>query len=248
MNFFKKENEYIILKDGYNKTLIFGFIVFLMVIIFLISTKYWMPDTRDNMTLNNTDEMIYKDTVVKIGEDYLWNKETEVAQFSFLEYCIAETDEEITCIVKNDEGEEMPATLIKGVAKPENEDDSTMVTDYILQFGMRKKTYYTTFEIVKGELKYTFTLDYRDFKEESIVELDSQYLVDLNSYETRIENLELQKEKLSAELVAIQNMDKKEQESKKERLQEINNELEKIENEIAICNHQIDVLNEGVQE
>lgn len=247
MNFFKKENEYIVLKDGYNKPLIIGVILSVVILVFLVSTKFWMPDTRDKMTLNNQDEMIFRDTVVSVGKEYLWNEGSGVAQFTFKEYCIDQTEEKISCVVKNDEGVTMPVELIAGHPRIENEQDSSTVTDYICQFGMLKNTYYLTFEISKGEIKYNFSIDYRDFKKKNIVELDSQYLVSLEDYQNQINALQIQKENMNKELEDIQKADVKVQEEKKERVQHIQHELKKIDNEIAVCQHQIDVLNEGIK-
>ena len=248
MNFLKKENEYIVLKDGYNKTLIIGVILSVVFLIFLASTKFWMPDTREKMSLNNQDEMIFRDTVVEIGKEYLWNEKSGVAQLTFKEYCIDETDEKISCLVKNDKSEIMPVQLISGSSRVENKDDSSTVTDYILQFGMLENTYYQTFEISKGDIKYSFSIDYRDFKKKNIVELDSHYLVNLENYQNQMNTLQVQKEKISKELEDIQKADVKVQEQKKVRVQQIQHELKKIDNEIAVCQHQIDVLNEGVKE
>lgn len=247
MDFFKKKNEYIILKDGYNKTMIAGIVIVIAVLCFLLSTKIWMPDTRDNMTLSLKDEMIYKDTAVELGKEFLWNKNTQVAQISFKEYCIDETKDMIGCTVKNDKGDTMPITLIKGNAKPENEDDSSTVTEYILQFGMLRDTYYTVITIEKGGISYDFSIDYRDFKEKNIVEYSSSYLIDLDNYQSQIKAYEARKERLNKELESIQKMDQKAQQAKKARVDQIKTALKKIDNGIAVCNHQIEELNKGVE-
>ena len=89
MNFFnKKDNGYIILKDGYNKPFIFGTILILCILCFFVSTKFWLPDGRDRMTLNTKNEMSFKDTIVTLNEGYYWNGETNVAQITFKEVCI----------------------------------------------------------------------------------------------------------------------------------------------------------------
>lgn len=242
-----KDNQYIILKEGYNKTLIAGMIVVIGIIIFLLSTKLWLPDGRDKMTLNVKKEMSFKDTIVNVNEEYYWNKDKQIAEIHFVERCINVNADSIKCTVKNQDKTEMPISLIKGNAVSEEEGSLVTETDYILQFAMPRNTYYLTFEIEKGGLKYDFSIDYRDFKIKDIVELNSTYLIDVQNLNTDIEQLERKKKELENELNIIMNMTDEEKLNEQEHMKELNYQIEKIENDIKVNQQKIKQLNEGIE-
>lgn len=247
MNFFnKKDNGYIVLKDGYNKPFIIGIIVVIGILCFFVSTKFWLPDGRDKMTLNDRNEMSFKDTVVNIDESYYWNDDTGVAQITFKEMCIAETDETMSVTVKNDSGNDMPLNLIKGNAVSEEEGALVTVTDYILQFGMPKDTYYLKFKITKGGIGYDFMIDYRDFKKKEIKELDSNYLIDKQALNKEIDDFKVQKKTLEDELANINKLPEEEKKTKESRVAEINQAIVRIDNDIKVNQHKLEVLEEGV--
>lgn len=247
MNFFnKKENEYIILKEGYNKPLIIVIIVVIVMVLFLLSTKLFMPDTRDNMTLDDTKEMAFNDTVIKLDKGYYRDKNQGIAQLSFKEYCIDVHDEKVKCVVMNEDKQKMPVSLLKGHSV-EDKEASTMNTNYILQFGVPDQFYYLTFEIQKGDMSYDFTIDYRDFESKKVIEYEEQYLLKLEDYQSQIKDLESQKQKLNDELSSISKMSKKQQIKRQSRVKIINQLLMKIENDIKVYQHKIEVLKEGIQ-
>ena len=247
MNFFnKKDNGYIILKDGYNKPFIFGTILILCILCFFVSTKFWLPDGRDRMTLNTKNEMSFKDTIVTLNEGYYWNGETNVAQITFKEVCIAESNDKIEFDIKTDAGNEMPMSLIKGKAIPEEEDSMVLITDYILQFGMPSDTYYLKFKITKGGISYDFIIDYRDFEKKDIKELDNNYLVEKQALNNENETFKAQKKALEDELANINKMSEEEKKAKETRVTEINQAIVKIDNDIKVNMHKFEVLEEGI--
>ena len=242
----RKNNEYIILKEGYNKGAIFGVVITICILCFFVSTKFWLPDGRDKMTLNNKDEMSFKDTIVILDDNYYWNTETNVAQITFKEMCIAEGEENIMFSVKTDTDNEMPLNLIKGKPIAEEQDSMVMVTDYILQFGLPDNTYYLKFKITKGGISYDFTIDYRDFEKKKIKELDNNYLVEKQSLNDEINGFEVQKKQLEEELSNINKLSDEEKITKKQRVDEISHTIMKIENDIKVNMRKLEILEEGI--
>lgn len=246
MNFFnKKENGYIILKDGYNKSFIVGFIVVIVLLIALVSTKIFLPDGRNKMTLNDKNEMSFKDTIITLDDGYYWNEKTGVAQFTFKESCIDENEEKVNVTVTTDENVEMPLNLIKGVATPEEDGSMVMITNYICQFGLPKDTYYLKFKMIKGDISYDFIIDYRDFEKKEIKEFEENYLVDKYNLENEVQKLNEQKETLKLELSEIEKLTVEEKQLKQPRIDEINKQIMKLENDIKVDQHKLEVLEQG---
>lgn len=247
MNIFKKEdNDFIVLKDGYNKGLISGLIVLIIVVCGLVSTKIWMPDSRTNMTLDNTVDMNFKDTIINVEKGYYWNKQESIAQINLKEMCIAQTEEKVNVIVKQNKENKMPVKIIKGNSVPEEEGSMVTVTDYIVQFAMPKDTYYMYFTIAKGDMSYNFTIDYRDFKVKAIKELTENYLVDTQNYTNQILELEEKEKALKEEQDSINAMNEDEKKEKESRSTEISAEMEKAENEKQVLKRKIEILKEGI--
>lgn len=243
MNFLnRKENGYIILKDGYNKPFVIGFIIAIILLVALVSTKIFLPDGRNKMTLNDKNEMSFKDTIVILDDGYYWNEETGVAQFAFKESCIDENNDKVNVSVVTDKNVDMPMNLIKGVAIAEEEGSMVMVTNYICQFGLPKDTYYLKFKMSKGDMSYDFIIDYRDFEKKDIKELEENYLVDKYNLEKDLQELNKRKELLNLELT---NIEKISEEEKQSRVVEIKNQLMKIDNEIKVDQHKLEVLEQG---
>lgn len=247
MNIFKKEdNDFIVLKDGYNKSLIIGLVVLIIVVGGLVSTKFFVPDSRNNMTLDNTVDMNFKDTVINVEKGYFWNKKENIAQISLKEMCISETEDKVKVIVKQDKENKMPVKLIKGNSVPEEEGSMVTVTDYIVQFAMPKDTYYMYFTIEKGDMSYNFAIDYRDFKVKAIKELAENYLIDTQNYTNQILELEEKEKALKEEQDSINALNEDEKKEKQTRLAEIPTELEKAENEKQVLKRKIEILKEGI--
>ena len=247
MNIFKKEdNDFIVLKDGYNKGLIVGLVVLLIIVCGLISTKFLMPDSRNNMTLDNTVNMNFKDTVINVEKGYYWNKQESIAQINLKEMCIAQTDDKVKIIVKQNKENEMPIKIIKGNSIPEEEGSMVTVTDYIVQFAMPKDTYYMYFTIEKGDMSYNFSIDYRDFKVKAIKELAENYLTDTQNYTNQILELEEKEKALKEEQDSINTLSEDEKKEKESRSTEISTEMEKAENEKEVLKRKIEILKEGI--
>ena len=241
-----KENDYIVLKDGYNMTLIIAFIIVLVITGLLISTKFFLPDGRDKMTLNTDVNMTFRDTTVMLGDEYSWNEENLVAQMEFDERCINPSEETLNFKVMDQDKNTLPVNLIAGNPTPESEGSTVLVTDYILQFAMPENTYYVTVTVEKGDMNYSFSVDYRDFQKKDIVEYDKNYLKDTEALNAEIASVTAEKETLSNELNAINALPDDQKQEKLGRIDEINKRMQEIDNIVNADKRKIEMLNEGV--
>lgn len=208
MKIFDNEDEIIKLRDGYNiKTIMFSILAIILFIV-LATSKMWLPDGRRNATVLRDDSNFNNVTVGIINDSFNIDFDTQVGEIAFLEMKFPNREvEEITYTIYDENETKLPLNVIKG---GEVKDGMIINTDILIQFGVPKDVYYVRVVISQDNLNYSYTIDYRDFEETTVIERDDDYLININRLEKKLQELNTKLENIEEKIEKEEDGEKKE--------------------------------------
>ncbi|MFV0396209.1 MAG: hypothetical protein ACK5LC_17800 [Coprobacillaceae bacterium] len=184
---FETNEDIIKLKDGNNKAMIAIAILAIVLLLGLVTSKFWLPDGRDNATFIREDCNFNNVTVGIIKDSYNISYADQIGEVSFIEMKFPEKEvEKVSYKVFDESGNELPVSIIKG---NEISEGTIINTDILIQFGIPTDIHYTKIVVSQGNLNYEYVVDYRDYKETKMLERDKDYLKNLNEFESELKNL-----------------------------------------------------------
>lgn len=154
------------LNEGKNKPILIGAIILVVIVVIITAVNVLMTDHRDNMTSVPENKFIFENSVIELEKQYLWNSKNERAELSFNKDDVFHISDDFSISLTNQEEEKLNTEIIKGDTT-EVEDD-VYLTNYKVRFSMPKDTWYIQGVIQKGNISYSFMIDYRDFTKANI--------------------------------------------------------------------------------
>lgn len=174
----KESNKYFVLRNGKNKKVIVGFLLSVILIGVLATSKMWLPDDRTNYSTGSDYDISFSMDTLHVGNmsvDY-WNGLAEI-DFSETIRGVQEKEDRLQFSVVDDRGNELPFNLIQGDLTKENEESTISKRNSLLQIGIYEDIYYIEIQIKQPSTETrTVIFDYRNMKEEKITEKTDMYL------------------------------------------------------------------------
>lgn len=252
---FKKmgDKKILVLKDGYNKKLVFGFVMSICIIISLLMVGLNMPDNRIRLTSNNDSTLMFTYTNISTPKKMQYDEKTGIAQLQ-LETQIMNKDKKYKLFyeVYDDTGTKQQANIIISDNLSEDKSDETMIKKKVLlQFGVPKDYYYMKIRISQKDNTYQELIyDYRDIKKSVVKERGKDYLDNLIREKDKLQKLNEDKKyidkdfkKIKSDLKKYDNLSKEEKNIKANEINELKNKVQELEEKNRVNKKEIELQN-----
>lgn len=236
----RRNSKYIILKEGNNKRLIASCIMIVFFIAAVSFSRTILPDDRERKSRKAEDMIAFNMLEVTTPNSVYYDKEQNILEFQLCErYLSIKHDFMITyhCTSTEYSSGELPMELIQSDLYIKSDSEVIQYRDTMIQVRVPKDFYYITVSISQADNSTkTFNIDYRDTKQKSIVQKESDYLVNINKSKASLGELE---KELTEKETALDQLN-----SKKDELEAVGNEAElnAVKDSIGILSTEIEQL------
>lgn len=141
---FNNQEEKIILKDGYNKGLIAVIALTVLVLGFMLFSKYYLPDDRPLFNKNHDTKLYYGRVTIYTPKEFIYDEEKNILEMRLQEKRVIADDQKENEIIYeffDSSNNPIPYTFSKSTCKPEKENDLSCISDVIVQVQPPKKFY-----------------------------------------------------------------------------------------------------------
>ena len=227
-----KSSKYVVLESKNNIYVAIGMLVLAIVIGVLMFSKSMMGDDRTVMG-ENADSKIIMPMVEIETHGFMWNQSENLGELRLTETkSNPKSEYDISYVVYDEAGNELPMKVIKGSYQKEHEDDIETKQEIYIDFGLYDEFYFVTVEVQqKDSTSEKIVMDYRNFDLKNIKEKAEQAV--LKELESELipyqEAIQAQNEKLEQ----IDALTPDEKEKRVGEVEKIRSEIEKIQKEMA---------------
>ena len=173
------QDEKIVLKDGYNKKLIAGIILTTLVFVFMIFSKYYLPDDRPMFNKNHDTKLFFGRVTIYSPEEFIYDKEKNILEMRLQEKRVikdAQKENEITYEFLDSNNKMIPYALSKSTCKAENENDLSCLSDVMVQVQPPKNFYGLSVLITQKDTSMNhIDIDYRSVVVDTLKEKGNDF-------------------------------------------------------------------------
>ena len=236
-----KSSKYVVLESKNNIYVAIGMLVLAIVIGVLMFSKSMMGDDRTVMG-ENADSKIIMPMVEIETHGFMWNQSENLGELRLTETkSNPKSEYDISYVVYDEAGNELPMKVIRGSYQKEHEDDIETKQEIYIDFGLYDEFYFVTVEVQqKDSTSEKIVMDYRNFDLKNIKEKGENYLVNLEAEQAVLKELESElipyQEAIQAQNEKLEQIDALTPDEKEKRVGEvekIRSEIEKIQKEMA---------------
>lgn len=186
-----ERKKYIILKDGYNKPLLFGLLTMIMVIGLVVVMIINQPDTRKKITMNNDTSLLFSYTTIDTPKYLEYDETTHLGQV-LLHITKTNTNKQFNIVyeVYDDTGTKQQMKCIQSENLYEDKESVIDERQLLLQFYVPDNFYYVIIKMEQKDNTYKELIyDYRDTKKVIVKERGKNYLKQLHTEENTLTTL-----------------------------------------------------------
>ncbi|QIK70705.1 hypothetical protein G7062_10495 [Erysipelothrix sp. HDW6C] len=199
-------NRYVQLNKPKNKNYLVLLAVVVLVVVLMVTSNMWLPDSRENITTHIKDKKYPFSSSEILIESTAYSPSNLIGEVRLKEGVLNYfTRKDLTFSVQDMSGNELPLNVIKSEYVSTDADKKRGEIWYIIQFAMDPN--YRGFTLTVNETDYvnrTIVFDYRDVELKELVEKGSDYLLQVTELFKDIEVTETTIETLKRNLLDIQ--------------------------------------------
>lgn len=241
------------IKKGCNILLVLMTTIFVILLVTVATSKYWMPDDREIVALNNENTLNFNNKTLKLMDFYA-DYEKGMGEISFVVNQNTKSKDDLSFSLDFDgkvEYQEDMYRIIKGGMLP-TQDENIFQQEYLIQFSLPEDFYYISLNITQDTIKtLSIQMDYRNFIDTILTVKSDNYLSALDDinveiikqtnivnqleeevegYEDTIQTLETQINELEVKIKVVTD-----ENALKEKQAIINNEKKSLEDAKKVC-------------
>lgn len=247
-----EKKKYIILKNGYNKPLIIGVLITLLLSAALFMFMLNQPDTRAKKTVNNDTSMMMSYITIDVPKKMQYDENNNIGQ---IELYVTKTNKDkqynASYEVYDDTGTKQQVNIVKSDNLYEDKESVIDERKVLLQFTVPKEFYFMYIKIEQKENTYKeIMFDYRDVKKANLKERGKNYIKELMKEETKLTDLTEKKEELEKnvsdfkkELKEYEKLSDEELLSKQSEMTEKTQKMNVVEDELKEIKKEIEIQN-----
>lgn len=251
-----KSSKYVVLDSKNNIYIAIGMVLLAVIIGVLVCSKKFMGDDRIVMSENNDSKIVMPMVEIETHE-FMWNSAENLGELRLTEIkSNPKSEYDISYVVYDEAGNELPTRVIKGNYQKEHEDDIETKQEIYIDFGLYDEFYYVTVQVQqKDSTSENIVMDYRNFKQKNIKEKGENYLVNLEAEQATLKKLESDlvpyQEKINAlndKLDEIDGMAQDEKEKRVSEIEKIRLDIEAIQREMQPIQAKVNVQQQKIDE
>lgn len=179
------------IRRGINIPLVIVTVFAISTFIAVMTSGYWMPDSRPVMDVNNDATLTFNKKSITCSDFYI-DEEKQIGEINLMVEMDENADfDDLTFGVQADGYVIYPSEsfiVIKGSVLPTNMENKFQ-QEYLIQFSIPEDFYYISLMVEQNENKtLEYQMDYRNFKSQILSEKGEKYLVGLDDINIKIIN------------------------------------------------------------
>ncbi|MDQ0359979.1 coiled-coil domain-containing protein [Breznakia pachnodae] len=247
---FRRDERYIVLKDGYNKKLIVGVFLAVVIIITFATSKIWLPDSRAKMHRGLGSELTYNLYKVKFEKNVYYDENEHLIEVLLTEEIMTDKKEmKLTYIPYASDEYELPYEVISGYKS--NKDDSEVIKEQskMIRIRVPDDFYYVRIDIhQENTITQSIYIDYRECKSVDMNEKGKDYLKMLEDKQKEIDDYKAQLQTVEDSIATKQESIDKINALSKEEQKKQQTQLDKLKDEIETIKESKKVLENDIKD
>lgn len=237
-----EQQRYVQLNKPKNKRYLLILLVCAIGIGIVVSSKYWLPDGRTNVTTYDENRKYSFSNSEVVIEKVVYNPEKMLGEIRVRDRITAFSNyKDISYKMIDDKGREIPSRVIQSDFVPSDKSNRTGSKWTIIQFAIRPDYYYFSMIMEDdGFAKREVKFDYRNVPKQDLIEKGEDYLktapalfITIEKLQTDIEILDRNLKDIEPEITkaknAVNTAEAENKEAKEKALNELIKEKEEIE-------------------